>query len=489
MLSTEIILLIIAALLFLSVLASKITDRYGIPVLLLFLTIGILAGSESLGGIYFDDPWITKTLGTIALSFILFSGGFDTDSKNIRHVFLSGLSLSTFGVLITALLVGIFATYILKFSLLEGFLLGAIVSSTDAAAVFNVLRSNNIGLRGKLKPLLEFESGSNDPMAVFLTISLISLLKNPEISAWQLVPNFILDMGIGAACAIVLSRVGIFTINRLRLIQEGLYPALMIALIIFIYAFTTYIKGNGFLAIYIAGIIMGNANLIHKKTIRNFCDGIAWLMQIVMFLALGLLVFPSKIIPIIGAGILVSLFLIFIARPVSVFISLFFTKFHSREKAFVAWVGLRGAVPIILATFPLLAGVPKAEMIFNIVFFIVITSILLQGTALPLIAKIFGVYVPFQHKPMRPIEIGNTAIIDANLEDLIVPYNSHAVGKPLVELSVPKSCLIALVCRDEQYFIPNGSTVLLEGDVLQVLANQSDLQKLQSILNTTQQSR
>ncbi len=482
MISIEVILLIIAGLLLLSVIASKISDRFGVPVLILFLSIGMLAGSEGFGGIYYNDPWLTKTLGTIALAFILFSGGLDTDKEDVRHVFWSGLSLSTIGVLLTALSVGLFATYILNFSLMEGLLLGAIVSSTDAAAVFNVLRSSKIGLKGRLKPLLEFESGSNDPMAVFLTIGLISLLKNPQMSATHLIPDFFLDMGIGAVTAFVLSHISIFLINRLRLTQEGLYPALMIALIIFIYAATTFFKGNGFLAVYIAGIQIGNANLIHKKAIKNFCDGTAWLMQIVMFLTLGLLVFPSHILPIIGAGLLISLFLIFIARPLSVYVALFFSKMPMHEKGLVSWVGLRGAVPIILATFPLLAGVPKANMIFNIVFFIVITSVLFQGTALPLVARLLRVDSPIPNKRGRPIELGDAQAINANLEDLIVPYNSKVVGKRLFELGVPKGSLIALICRDEQYFIPNGSTVLHEGDVLQVLASTEDLQKLQRIL-------
>ena len=300
---TEIVLLIIAALLLLSVAASKVSDRIGVPVLLLFLTIGMLAGSEGIGMIHFDDPRLTQTLGTIALAFILFAGGFETDKKDIRHILLSGLSLSTVGVLVTAVAVGLFTTIVLKFSPLEGMLVGAIVSSTDATAVFNILRSNKTGLRGKLQPLLEFESGSNDPMAVFLTIGIIDLLQHPQLSAVQLVPAFFINMGIGAACGITLGYAGVLVINHLKLDHNGLYPALMIALILLIYAATTAVHGNGFLSIYIAGIIIGNANILHKKTIKSFCDGIAWLMQIIMFLMLGLLVFPSKIIPVIGPGL------------------------------------------------------------------------------------------------------------------------------------------------------------------------------------------
>ncbi len=483
MLSIETILLVAAVLLFLSVAASKVSDKFGVPVLLLFLTIGMLAGSEGIGGIYFNDPWFTKSLGTIALIFILFSGGFDTNWKDIRHILLRGLCLSTIGVLITAVAVGLFATFILKFSLLEGFLLGAIVSSTDACAVFNILRSKSVGLRGRLQPLLEFESGSNDPMAVFLTVGIISLLKNPGLSSTHLIPAFLMDMGIGAVSAFVLSKVIIFTINRLKLTHEGLYPVLMISLVLLTYAVTTALKGNGFLAVYIGGVLVGNAHLIHKKTLKNFYDGIAWLMQIAMFLTLGLLVFPSKIIPVIGMGLLISIFLMFIARPLSVFLCLSLTKMNVREKTMVSWVGLRGAVPIILATFPLLERIPKADIIFNIVFFIVLTSVLFQGTTLSMVSKFLNVDAPFKNKRIYPIEFEHTSEINAELEDLIIPYDSQAAGKSLFKIGIPAECLIVLISRDDKFFIPNGVTVLNGGDVLLVLANKQALQKLYSIVN------
>ncbi|OGX31348.1 MAG: K+/H+ antiporter [Omnitrophica WOR_2 bacterium RIFCSPHIGHO2_01_FULL_48_9] len=482
MFSIETALLIAAILLFLSVIASKVSDKLGVPVLLLFITVGMLAGSEAIGGIYFDDPWMAKSLGTIALIFILFSGGLDTDWKDIRHILWPGIILSTAGVLITALSVGWFATYVLKFSLMEGFLLGAIVSSTDAAAVFNILRSRNVSLRGKMGPLLEFESGSNDPMAVFLTISIIGLLRNPGASPISLIPAFFLDMGIGAVAAYVFSRFIIFVVNRLKLTYEGLYPVLMLSLVFLTYAATTALKGNGFLAVYIAGILVGNANLIHKKTLKNFYEGLAWLMQIIMFLALGLLVFPSKIMPVIGTGLLISLFLMFIARPLSIFLCLSFSRMNLREKTFISWVGLRGAVPIILATFPLLAGTPRADMIFNIVFFIVLTSVLFQGTSLSFVSKLLKVDAPFRNKRIYPIEFEHSADIDASLEDLIIPYNSKVAGKPLFEVKIPPGCLVVLISRDDKFFIPNGATVLNGGDVLLVLANKPDLQKLQSIL-------
>lgn len=484
MISIETILFIIATLLFLSVVASKISDKFGVPILILFLTIGMLAGSEGFGGIHFNDPWLAQSLGTVALIFILFAGGFDTDWKETRHVLPSGFILATLGVLLTAVTLGLFASFVLKISIMEGLLLGSIVSSTDAAAVFNILRSRNVSLRGKLKPLLELESGSNDPMAVFLTVGIIGLLQNPNLSIASLIPTFVIDMGIGAVAAFVISRILIFIINRLKLNYEGLYPALLIALSLFTYTITTAVNGNGFLAVYLTGILIGNADLLHKKTIRNFYDGIAWLMQIVMFLALGLLVFPSQIIPVIGSGLLISAFLMFVARPLSVFLSLIPSKLNLREKSMISWVGLRGAVPIILATFPLLAGVPKAELIFNIVFFIVLTSVLFQGTTLPFVSKLLKVDTPFNIKKTYPIEFEYTGEIDAELQEVIVPYDSSVIEKPLFKIGIPQDCLVVLISKDDKFFIPNGSTILYSGDVLLVLANKQGLKKLHAVINT-----
>ena len=321
------------------------------------------------------------------LSFILFAGGLETQWESISSEIWRGLSLSTLGVVITATLVGMFAVMVLKFSVLEGMLLGAIVSSTDAAAVFSVLGSSKVRLKGGLKPLLELESGSNDPMAVFLTLGIIRILSNPGSSLWDLVPSFFLQMGLGSVLGYALGKAMIFVINRLRLEFEGLYPVLSLAGVLFIYGLTTSLGGNGFLAVYVAGILLGNHEFIHKKSLILFHDGLAWLMQITMFLTLGLLVFPRRLPAIAGIGLIVSLFLIFVARPISVFASLLFAKLNYRRKAMISWVGLRGAAPIILATFPLVAGIPKADTIFNLVFFIVLTSVLLQGTTITQTAR------------------------------------------------------------------------------------------------------
>ncbi|RJO65714.1 MAG: potassium/proton antiporter [Candidatus Omnitrophota bacterium] len=479
----ETIILLAAVLTLISVLASKISDRFALPALLLFLIIGMLTGSEGIGGIYFDDYGMAKSIGVIALVFIIFSGGLDTTWKSVKPLFVPGLVLSTAGVLITAAVVGFFAVLILKFSLLEGLLLGSIVSSTDAAAVFSVLRSRKISLKGNLRPLLEFESGSNDPMAVFLTIGCIGLLTNPGFSELNLISLFVLNMGVGLAMGYFMSRISLSFINKSKLEYEGLYPVLTIALVLLTYSLTSLIKGNGFLAVYLLGLMMSRSDFVNKRSIVRFYEGIAWLMQIAMFLTLGLLVFPSRIVPVIGSGLLTAAVLIFIARPVSIFLCLFPSKFQLREKMMISWVGLRGAVPIVLATFPLLAGVAQAHAIFNIVFFVVLTSVLLQGTSIPAVSKILKVAAPLDSKKKYPIEFEHSEAIDASLIDMIVPYHSNIIGKTIAAINVPPKALVVLIAREDKFIVPNGSTVIEDGDVLLVLANDADLKALQAALS------
>ncbi|MDP2653115.1 MAG: potassium/proton antiporter [Candidatus Omnitrophota bacterium] len=479
----EIFLLIASVLLLLSVASSKVSDRFGIPSLLLFLLVGMLAGSEGIGGIHFNDPWLAKSLGVVALIFILFAGGIETKFRDIRPILWEGVVLSTAGVLVTAVLVSAFAMAVLKFSLWEGFLLGAIISSTDAATVLTILRSKNVSLRGKLRPLLELESGSNDPMAVFLTLAAIRFLTIENVSFADLALAFVLDMSVGLLMGFAMSRVILFVINRLQLDYEGLYPVLTIALVVLTYALTTVLKGNGFLAVYVSALILSNSEFLHKKAIIQFHEGLAWMMQIVMFLALGLLVFPSRIIPVIGVGLLISVFLMAVARPLSVFLCLAFSRLQINEKAMLSWVGLRGAVPIILATFPLIEKIPQADTIFNIVFFTVLTSILLQGTSIPAVSRWLKVDAPFVNKRIYPIEIdSSTSGIDANLEDVIVPFESDVIGKRLFQVGVPENCLVVLICRDEKFLIPNGKTELQGGDVLLTLGNKEDISALQKAL-------
>lgn len=458
-----------ALLLIISVVLSKATEKLGVPALLIFLAVGMLAGSDGPGGIYFDDARLAQAIGTVALAFILFAGGLETDLDVVRPVFRQAVALSTVGVFVSAWLVGAFATAALGFSPLEGFLLGAVVASTDAAAVFSVLRGRSLGLKGAVRPLLELESGSNDPMAVFLTAATIGLIARPETSAMSLVPGFLWEMSVGAISGYLLGKGAVQLVNRLKLQYEGLYPVLSIAVVLFTYGATSLAHGNGFLAVYVAGIVLGNSHFLHRRSLLRFQDGMAWLMQIAMFLALGLLVYPSRLAEVSGQGLLTALFLMFIARPASVFLSLLPFRMNWREKAFIAWMGLRGAVPIVLATFPLLAGTPRADQIFNLVFFIVLTSVLIQGVSVPTVARLLKVDAPFAERRSNPIEIGEEVPRDMKLVDFLVPYGSPVCGRPLVELNFPEESRIALVCRGDAVVVPGGSTLLEGGDVLWVL--------------------
>jgi potassium/hydrogen antiporter len=387
----EEVILVASVLLLLGVLASKVSVRAGIPPLLLFLALGMLAGSDGPGGIFFDNAWLAQLVGTVALAFILFSGGLDTDWPKVRSALWPALSLSTVGVLITAVLVAAFAMFALGFSWLEGLLLGAVVSATDAAAVFSVVGTGALRVRERLLAMLELESGTNDPMAVFLTIGITSLLIGESAGAASLIPLFVTQMGIGAALGFALGWGTVQLMNRLKLDAAGLNIVLTTALVLFTYGLTASLHGSGFLAVYIAGLVVGNGRPADLPAVARFHTGLTALMETAMFLTLGLLVFPSHLLPVAGAGLLVTLVLTFVARPVSVFASLAPARMGVRERAFVSWVGLRGAVPIILATFPLLAGVPRAGEIFDIVFFTVLASVLLQGTTIPFVAHRLGV--------------------------------------------------------------------------------------------------
>jgi cell volume regulation protein A len=485
----EYLLLIGAALILLSIGVAKISDNLGVPILLLFLCIGMLAGSEGFGGIYFDDAGLAQSIGIIALVFILFAGGMDTNWQSVRPVLWQAAGLATVGVFLTALLVGIVAHYVFGFSLLNGLLIGAIISSTDAAAVFSVLRARNVSLRGSLKPLLELESGSNDPMAVFLTIGLIQLITSPETGFTKIAQLFAMQMGIGAAAGYGLGRAFAIVLNRIKFGYEGFYPVFSIASVAFIYGATAVLGGSGFLAVYVAGLVAGNSEFVHKKSLLRFFDGLAWLSQICMFLTLGLLVFPSRILPVIGVGLLISAFLIFVARPLSVFISLAFTKLSWREKSFVSWVGLRGAVPIILATFPLLARLPSAELFFNLVFFIVITSALLQGWSIPAVARLLNVDAPVKRKRNYPIEFAPAEGTDTELKELTIPLNATISGKSIVEIGMPKDSLIILINRNEEFIVPSGGTVLQEGDQVSALVNKANLPQVSEIFSKVKESK
>lgn len=481
----ELIIFGFALLVFFSVFASKTSGKLGVPALLVFLFIGVLAGSEGIGKITIENYDLINLIGIVALSYILFSGGISTNWQDVKPVVKLSTVLATLGVFITAVIFALFSHWIFGFGWKEAFLLGSIVSSTDAAAVFSILRSKNISLKKKLSSLLEFESASNDPMAVFLTVSALTLIVSPDETPLFLVMDFFLQMGIGLIAGIVLGWLAVKVINKINLDYEGLYPVLLMALVLLIYSITAFIKGSGYLAAYVAGIVIGNHNFVHKKSLMRFQEGVAWLMQITMFLALGLMLKPSELVPILGGGILASLVLMFIARPVAVFICSAFSDFKFNEKIMVSWVGLRGAVPIILAIFPFVYGIPDANKIFNIVFFIVFTSALVQGVSLGKVSDWLKLSNPLSEKKRYPIEFEQMDGINADLFEIIVPEKSKSIGKKIVELHLPSRSLVALISRGDKFLIPNGSTVIFEGDVLLALGTEEDLKEIQNILSET----
>ncbi|TVQ76546.1 MAG: potassium/proton antiporter [Flavobacteriales bacterium] len=473
-LTTENILLIGSLMMFISIVAGKTSYRFGVPTLLLFLGIGMLFGSDGIGGIQFNDPKVAQLIGIVSLNFILFSGGLDTDWKSVRPVLKEGIALSTVGVLFTAVSLGLVIKWLTDFSIYESLLLGSIVSSTDAAAVFSILRSKSLGLRTNLRPTLELESGSNDPMAYVLTIAFLSLVVNQDQSFWSIIPFFLMQMLIGAAAGFAFGRLSKYVINYIRLDFEGLYPVLVIALMFITFSITDFVGGNGFLAIYICSVYLGNQNLIHKRTIMKVYDGLAWMMQIVLFLTLGLLVFPSDIIPVLGIGLVISLALIFVARPIGVFLSLLPFKMRLQRRFYISWVGLRGAVPIVFATYPLLAGIDKANMMFHIVFFISVTSILIQGTTLSIVAKWFGVAAPEEKQSASDIEKFLYDLPKAVMKEIEILSDCKSVGKSIVELEFPKNAIIAIIKRNESFLTPKGTTIIQPGDKLYVLSENEE---------------
>lgn len=462
---------------------SKLTGRLGIPTLLVFIAVGMLAGSEGLGGIQFDDPAVAQTIGIVSLILILFSGGLDTEWKSIRPFMSHGIALATLGVVITCGLVGLFGKFVLDFSWLEALLLGAVVSSTDAAAVFTVLRARGLSFTHGIREVLELESGSNDPMAVFLTITLIQLLGAEKSSFAVMIVSLFIQMGIGLIIGLGTGRWLRVILNKVRLEFEGLYPVLTISAALLTYSVTQKLGGNGFLAVYVTALILGRASFIHKRSLIIFHDSLAWIMQITMFLALGLLVYPSALLFVAGAGVGLALFMLFVARPIAVFLTLAPTSFNWREKTMISWMGLRGAVPIVLATYTLTADVEKSGIIFNIVFFVVLISTLIQGFSLKPLSRILGVSIPHQRKIRFPFDYAVEGEMQSELREVEVPNDSIILGKSIAEINLPPKLLIVLLKRDLDVFAPRGGTIFQTGDVLMILAEEDELEKAIALIN------
>ncbi|MFA5689785.1 MAG: potassium/proton antiporter [Kiritimatiellales bacterium] len=482
--SSSIIVFAIGILFFISVLANKISDRFGVPMLLMFLAVGMLAGSEGIGRITFDNPAAANFIGIFALAYILFSGGLDTSWTLIKPILRPGLTLATGGVILTAAITGLFAWWILG-DLFEGMLIGAIVSSTDAAAVFSIMRSRGVSLKGSLKPLLELESGSNDPMAVLLTTSVLSLLGVNGATWYELLGSVVVRMALGVVLGYFFGRAAAWIFNRTRLEYEGLYPVLSMSLVLITYSLTDMLFGNGFLAVYTCGIVLGNKDFLFKHYLKKFHDGLGWLMQIILFVTLGMLVVPSQLLGTVAKdGLLIAVALMFVARPAAVYIGLWKSKFTLPECTLTAWTGLRGSVPIVLATFPFTAGYENSTEIFNIVFFIVIASVLLQGKTLMVVARWLNVDKPLVNRPDYPLEFERRAGVKSETREIDIPPDSCACGKQIMDLGLPAGALILLIRRGNEFIVPKGSTRIEAYDTLMFIAGVEDLKIAQELLLT-----
>ena len=478
--TTQNILLLGSILLFISIMIGKTGIKLGIPVLLLFLIVGMGFGRDGFG-IEFENPVTAQFIGVISLSIILFSGGMDTNITEIKPVIGQGITLATLGVLLTTAFTGGFVYLLASWAfpeaqapLLGCLLLAAVMSSTDSASVFNILRSKDLNLKHNLRPLLELESGSNDPMAYMLTILLIQIIQSGEFSFGQVLLSFFIQFSVGGIAGYLLGRCAVYTLNHFRILNQSLYQIVLLTFVFFTFSFTEKLQGNGYLAVYIAGLVVGNRRIVYKKNITNFFDSTAWLFQIIMFLMLGLLVNPHEMLEIACVALLIGIFMIVIGRPLSVFLCLLpFRKITFKSRLFVSWVGLRGAVPIIFATYPVVANVEGSNVIFNIVFFITIVSLVVQGTTVSYVARLLNLSTPLE-KTGNDFGVELPEEINSDLRDITVTQEMIEKADTLKEMNLPKGTLVMIVKRGDEFLIPNGSLKLHVNDKLLLISEKKE---------------
>ncbi|MDQ0242701.1 cell volume regulation protein A [Bacillus fengqiuensis] len=479
---TDAFVLLTAILFIMGVLTTKFSARLGVPALVLFMMVGMIMGSDVLGIIYFDSESTAQMIGVFALVIILFEGGLQTKWNTLRPVILPSLSLATIGVVLTSGIVAVAAKLILDVDWLVAVLFGSIVGSTDAAAVFAVLKGQNI--KQRIGTTLEAESGSNDPMAVFLTIAMIELITVPDANVLKLIGSFFVQMGLGLLLGFLFGKLAVAALNRINLDSSGLYPIFAIAFALLTYGITAFMKGSGLLAVYVLAIMIGNAEIAYRHSIFRFSEGFAWMMQILMFVILGLLVFPSELFTwdVFSKGIFISLILMLVARPIAVFLSTINMNYTKKEKLFLSWAGLKGAVPIVLATFPMLAHVEDSQLIFNVVFFVVLTSCLIQGATITNLAEKLGLTGPEKTTPMHSLELVSLGKAQAEMIEYEMEADAKIIGQTLLDIPFPDGALVNAIIRNDRLITPDGNTTLCPGDFLYILTSKKSKQALKQLL-------
>lgn len=469
------IMLICGLVLLISITASKVLYKFGVPILLIFIILGMIFGSDGIGGINFTDYSLTNQICSMALVFIMFYGGFGTNWNVAKPSIKPALLMSTAGVIITTVLTGIFAWFILKVNILEGLLIGAVVSSTDAASVFAILRSQKLNLEGSLASLLEVESGSNDPTAYMLTIAILTLMSSG--SAGGLISILLKQIIFGVLVGVILAKITVYVLRNVNFEIKGFDTIFLTAIAILSYSLSEWIGGNGYLSVYLAGLIIGNSKIQHKKNLFYYFDGISWIMQIALFFILGLLSFPSKFPMVIGISVAISVFLIFVARPAAVFLMLKPFGYSIKEKLFVSWVGLRGAASLVFAIYAMTYGVKIENDIFHIIFFVALFSVAIQGTLIPMLAKKFDL-VDNSTTVFKTFN-DYTGDMSSKLVEVTITKESKWVNKSIMEAEIPDEILIVMIKRKGEVIIPKGASVIEEGDIL-VLSGE-DIESFESI--------